>query len=226
MLHDREIERLLQMALESETLAGDFDRRRVERVRVRPVLRIRFHWVAAAIAACVCVLLTRYPAGSHSRGSVGRPAGGKFASNVRVDMCPSPSGLGEAEVRQAAAGGDDATQVLALLRQWSDGCQCLTWDIHEWAAGKTLASIGGARALDIPLDTQGDPPIEQWLVVAAASSRTKLPQSRDDAAELLDCLDQQVAPTQVGWQAPDYSRAVHACLPAEVNIVTKPFCSE
>lgn len=227
MLRDQDLQNLLRMALESEALRGDVGQR-PGLLRLTPRRpRIRFHWAAAAIAAGICALLARTPFGSIQNAPRGPHRTVALGNGLQVDVCAIGNGSQAAQVERSTAGAsDDVTQIMALMRTWSEGCQCLTWDVYEWTTGRTLAAVGGPRPLHIPLDTQGDPPIDQWLILATASGRVKLPQSRADADDLLDCLDQQVAPTQVELSSTDYTRVVHACLPAEVGVISKSFCSD
>lgn len=227
MLRDHDLENLLQMALEAEALRGDIEQRPAGLRLFQKKPRIRFHWAAAAIAAAVCALLARLPI-ANGPGALSNPhRATAHAAGLRVDVCATADGSHAAQVVHSAAGaGDDMTQIMALMRTWSDGCQCLTWDVYEWTTGRTLAAVGGPRPLNIPLDTQGDPPIDQWVILATAPAKVKLPQTRADADDLLDCLDQQVAPTQVGLDSADYAKVVHACLPAEVGVISKSFFSD
>lgn len=221
-MRDQDLQHLLRMALETEELAGAETRAPWTLGHIRR--RIRFHWTAAAIAAAACVLFASRPAFFDRPAKPTQPV--RLASNLKVDVCTTHNGVAAAQVQRASSGADDdVTQIMALLRTWSEGCQCLTWDVYEWTNGRTLAALGGRQPLNVPVDVNGDPPVEQWVILAAAKRGT-LPENRDDADTLLDCLDSKVAPTSVDLQAVDYSRVVSACLPADVRVVPQCLTSE
>jgi hypothetical protein len=231
-MDDRLLENLLRMALEVEDLEIRACEQIVGAARIAPPsaeplsgprLRtpgVRWTRRLAAVpiaAAASLALLLWYNS---------PPTTSSAAIQMQVEHCPGlplPDGV---RMERFQPSSPEHCVVLALFRTYRDECRCLAWRVHEWEDGRPLAELDPQQVLDIVLDVTDAPPIEQLLVVAAARVPADLPSDSEEASELLQCLDEQVPPTECRSDAASYATAVRACLGDRVTVVPQSLLVE
>ena len=141
------------------------------------------------------------------------------------------------QIREVAAGGPGSTDrpqrfvteasqqfaMMALLRTWSNECECLSWTVHEFEDGGTVAMVDQLNRREVAIDVADAPPVAQLLVVAAADRRTDLPTTPAQTEALLACLNDRPVAHETEVDAVALSDNVMACLPHDVAVVPKAF---
>ena len=219
-MNDKWLDSLLRMAVEVDQLesraAGQppYAAGRID--RAPQPLRLRRQVAAAAVAACLALLLVHTPSSDSVAPAIA----------LRIDHCPSTALVGGERTDRFEPSASEHCVVLALFRTYQEECRCLTWRVHEWEDGRPLAELNPDRVLEIALDVTDAPPIEQLLVVAAARLPADLPADFEQAAELLECLNEMFPPTECQADESAYASAVRACLGDSVTIVPQSFFVE
>jgi hypothetical protein len=184
---------------------------------VQPVRGLGLLRLTAAVAACLVLLLYA----SHNRTH--RPA---RPQHVPISVChePVPASEGAPRIDHFATTSEEPCLVLAVFRAWDEACQCLNWQLYEWdAEGRTLAALEPHEWLEIARNVTGNPPVEQLLVFASSRHAGDLPATTDDAAALLQCLNDVAPPACAEDDVSVYASALRECLPASVTLVPKTF---
>ena len=223
-MNDRQLENLVRMALEVDELerpASDATplcrgSRRAPRALLWAGL------AGAAAAACALPLLLR----SSPRPVTVGPAV-QYAAATALDIAYCPGERTE-DGRRVARFEPSAAQycaVLAIFYTWHNGCRCLSWKLHEWDDGSTVAEITPGQEPEITLDVTDTPAVEQVLLVAISDDPGDLPSSEEETCGLIDCLN-EVTPSEPASAAAAYASAVKSCLPASVRVVPRSFMVE
>lgn len=219
-MSDKQLERLLRMAGEIDDLAD-----RATPPRAAGAWGAKRAWlhVGAGIAAAVLVS-TMLPTAPRGPGT-SSPAVEAIGSMVPVSVCYSPGAPtdGGARIETFQPVCEIGCALLAIFREWNDECQCLAWTVHHWADGTPVADLAPGQPVDIPLNVSDDPPVEQVLVLAVATSREALTMSGDHADELLACLNETSLSPGPERDLSSYTSAVERCLPEGVTILPQSF---
>lgn len=183
---------------------------------------------AAAVAACLMLLtyLAQPESSRSDRTARTSLAGLGRLAPVSVSVCHEPSLVAEdaRRIDHFQATSDAGCVVVAVFRAWDEACQCLNWRLHEWdEAGRTLAELDPDQLLDIALDVTGNPPVGQLLVLATSRTPGDLPATSDDAAALLQCLNEVAPPICSDGDVRSFASAVGECLPSSVMLVEETF---
>ena len=148
---------------------------------------------------------------------------------VPVSVChePGQASAGARRIDHFPATTEEPCLIVAVFRAWDETCQCLQWQLHEWDdEAKTRLRLDPEGPLDIAWNVTNDPPVEQLLVLASSRRPGDLPGYRDDAAELLECLNSKAPPAAARGDASAYASAVSSCLPPNVTLVEQTFFVE
>lgn len=186
---------------------------------------------AAAIAAGL-VLAFGVPRGAETKTEAGRGVAALASvglGGVPVSVCyePGQASAGAGRIDHFPATAEEPCLIVAVFRAWDETCQCLAWQLHEWDdEGRTLARLDPERPLDIAWNVTDDPPVEQLLVLASSRRPGDLPGYRDDAVELLECLNSKEPPALAHGGVSEYASAVSFCLPSNVTLVQQTFVVE
>ena len=173
-----------------------------------------------ALAAAACVsLLIRSPT---QQRAVHKTAAGL----LDIAYCPGVPLQDGQRVDRFEPNTREYCVVLAIFRSWHNGCRCLTWQLHEWEDGRTLAEVAPGEAPEIALDVTDAPPVEQLLLIAFSPHASDLPSSEDEVNGLLDCLNDITPPTEVCESADVCALAAESCLPDGVTVVPRSFFVE
>lgn len=222
----RELEALIHMAFEVErldALVAPAVRRR-SRVGTRS---LRISSLAVGLAAALLVFAL-------SRGPVVAPVKPKLIAAKPVDAKTRPE---EVSVCHLPAMDDSPTRVetfeprvaepatlVAILRTWSEDCDCLAWRLHEWRDGSLLHDVAPGETLSIELASADQPSIQQVLLIAVAKNRGTLANvTQNEASELLDCLNSRQLATGPDIEPATYASSVAACLPPDVMVIPQTY---
>lgn len=148
---------------------------------------------------------------------------------IPVSVCHEPGQAieGARRIDHFPATAEEPCLIVAVFRAWDETCQCLLWQLHEWDdEGKTRAQLDPEGPLDIAWNVTNDPPVEQLLVLASSRRPSDLPGYRDDAVELLECLNSKEPPAAAQGDLSEYASAVSSCLPSSVTLVQQTFFVE
>jgi hypothetical protein len=111
--------------------------------------------------------------------------------------------------------------LLVILRTWSRDRDALVWNIYRGKDGISVAAVDFDRPLQFALDVTGDPPVRQFLVLAAASNAADLPRSKEETDRLMERLEGMEAPASESSSA--VAAVVAACLPKGVTVEGQEF---
>lgn len=189
---DRDIERLLRMAVEAEGLESPdplvpgtrhAPGRRTPDAGRRWVLR-RLAGGALATAALLVLGLAVFS----------QLTGGASPARLRPDGGISTAGLAPRAliVQPAAAGTDEDTVLLAVFHDELAGTRCVSWRDYDFGGNKCLGDVSekelrGLCLRSAGLETCGLKP-QQVMLVALAGPRHSLPESDSSAQQLADCI--------------------------------------
>jgi len=242
-MNDRELESLLRMVCEIDEIertagvsAPPAEQRQpalhrgappVHGEKRRPLAALRFArrpWRGAlalgALAAAACLMLVfRAPT---------QPRRYYQAAAIPLDVayCPGVADAHGQRVDRFEPTTPEYCVVLAIFHKWQNGCRCLTWQLHTWEDGRTVAEVRPGEAPEIALDVTDAPPVEQLLLVAISSRASDLPSDEAELDGLLDCLNDITPPTDGCENAEVCARAAQSCLPAGVTVVPRSFFVE
>jgi hypothetical protein len=216
-LSEQQIGRLLRGLAEADSLAGS----RPWALRLEPAgtLRgrgLRMVWTTSLATAAALVLALRAPTPGPLSRAQGDPA-------FHIDYQAAPAAEAAARIATFRPCADRDAYAVVLFRGWSEECACLTWRVHEFADGSPLARLAAGEPVEIAVDVSGDPPVEQFIILALARRRGDLPTDDDDAQRLLACLNDAAPPSLPGEPDEHYATALQSCLPGSARVVRQPF---
>lgn len=192
----------------------------------RPGVR-RVIGLAVAVAAMVLAAIyvpTRWP--DNVVPAVVTPV----SSNVAISVCHEPPLLdapGQRHAGQFVVMTEQPCTAVAIYRECEVSCDCREWRLHQWDdKGRTVADLDPDELLEIAVDSPGERHVGQLLVLASARRPEVLPGSPDDAACLLDCLNDVALSGCPEYDAAAYASALRECLPASVTLVERTFRGE
>lgn len=225
-MNDRQLEELIRMVSDVESLARDSAEASAPRANPPPrVLRIGpitvgrpLTGVAALLAAAACLAYLVWP--WSSTGDTLRHV------PLQVRYLPAIATADGESVAHFQSTAGEPCVLLAVYRTWESACECLSWQIHEWDGGVMTASAGPNRSVTFPLNVSDDPPVEQVVVVAAARRSRDLPGNCEQAEALLACLNEIPVPAGAEADPALVASTVRACLPGEVTLVPRAFVVE
>jgi len=216
------LDKLIRMAAEAEALETELTgvrRGAPSALRIPPATMSRRFWLAGiptAVAAGWALWIAVAP----------RPtAESPIVANSEVQV-RRIAGLPPATtpcVVTFDASSQQQMSMMAILRTWSDECECLSWQVHRFQDGSTVARVDeiNNQQLDIPVGNA--PPVAQLLVVAAANRTEDLPDNAAENKALLDCLNERPYASDDEPDVFALATAVESCLPMGVAVVPKPF---
>jgi len=185
-MDDRELERLVRMAVEAEELEHSadgplaFGRAPTGRRWVGVVVSAT---AAAAGLLLAFTMLVRFasPApeftGPVADGSKARP----IMPHVVPEVVPESAHASAADATPAPKAPAEGCVVMAFY-QGSDGeCSCLSIRSHEWEGGRRLADVARAELMDVAFEQQCSSDAQQVFVIAVAGNPATLPTTRDEA---------------------------------------------
>jgi hypothetical protein len=203
-MDDRRLESLIRMAREAEDFSAE-----CTTISKRPITRnmtlrtaAPFLGVAASIGLVLCA---------------GRPAAAPAPRAALPDTCVvSPTvAAGPTVVRSIAV---EPTSLLAILRTWSDECECLQWRVHEWSDGQNLARLKPGEPLDVPVNVGGE--VDQVVYLAFSKDGGRFGTAPAGTDRIIDCLnrysDYDGRPLEGGS---GNGATVRGCLPSDVTVV-------
>lgn len=223
-MKDRNLETLIRMALEAEQLdaAPEFARQPA-RGRAYP---LRVSPLAVGIAAALLVF-------AFNRSPVQPPEpthGGAVAHLTRpqgagVSVCHLPAmGAGASHVETFEPRVSEPATLLAILRTWSEDCDCLAWRLHEWRDGSLVKDVEPGESVSIEVASGDQPSIQQVVLLAVAKNHAALATvAENDASVLLDCLNSRQLATGADLEPAAYANSVAACLPPDVTVIPQTY---
>lgn len=226
-MKNRDLEALIRMAFEAERLDSHAAPALPRRVHAR-ARGIRISPLAVGFAAALLVFaLNRGPSTTPTRPE--RTGG---ARAVEVGMRPHgvsvchlpPMQDGPTRVETFEPRVTEPTTLVAILRTWSEDCDCLAWQVHEWRDGSLVMDVVPGEPVRIELASADQPSIQQVLLIAVAKDRASLVSvTQDQANELLDCLNSRQLATGPDIEPATYASSVAACLPPDVTVIPQTY---
>jgi hypothetical protein len=222
-VNDRELEKLLRVAIELEELerGASSPQRERDEVHAEPLTAwtrgVPILWriaVPAAAAAALALAFFPTPASRETVASV---------PSVAIEYWPGEHGDDGVRVDCFESTSTERCSVMAIFHSWRHECQCVEWQLYEWEDGRPLAELSPDEVRGIALDVTNAPPVEQLLVVAIAKDPTDLPEDEAAAIGLIACLDEVAPASAEDDRANEYAAAVRTCLPKSVRVVHQPF---
>lgn len=165
------------------------------------------------VGAAAAALLAAWVLPGVPQFDAGRTIGSVAPVPVLVEFGASPV---DRDVRHFRPCSDENAFAVLLMREWSDECSCLRWDVLEAEPGRRLMELVAGQAVDIPIDLRNDPPIEQLVVLAVSRQREMLPSDEAGAEGLIACLNESAPPHLADERS---SQFVSACLPQGVTLM-------
>jgi hypothetical protein len=233
-MDDRELQRLIRMAIEADDLAAPSDvagriRPAAARPPASPVIRWG-RWLAAgltAAAACLAVLLWWPTTGTPPAP----PAGPNIATAILPAVPttelhapkPAPAQLVIKDVRYVTTPGEQCI-VLSIFLGSGGSCRCMQWRSHQWEPGRTLADICPSELLDVAFKSSGacTPNPEHVLILALAGPPGTLPRTRSEAEAVVACVSRANLGDGGSDQDPSvYASAAISCLPTGVRALAE-----
>ncbi|MFN0131348.1 MAG: hypothetical protein ACKVW3_02255 [Phycisphaerales bacterium] len=168
-MNDRELERLVRMAVEAERFENEAGDSRLLMPRLR---RFLFTSLTTAAAACllVAVLFAMRPAAPTpltTRDLIPRPAD----ETVGIQQVSSP----------------ERSLVMGIFRDRDGRCTCVRWSRQEWG-GRRLSDVGRGELVDAVLKASCTSDPRQVMVVAISGPDEVLPTTREGADRLATAL--------------------------------------
>jgi len=208
-MQEARLENLIRQLAEIDDLFGSG---RTDPLQRRAPHRIEWLAPAAAILLALCFWIPPR-----------RPVPTDLTPVVSIDYEPDPTPDRPPRIDRLHACADVEAYALILLRTWSHECECLTWRLHRTPEGHLLIRLRPGRGLEVPVDVSDAPPIEQVLILAVAREASRLPDSPEQLARLLTCLEQNLSPMPEDADTQQAVSLVQACLPAGVTVVPRSF---
>lgn len=209
-MQDRKLEALIRQVREADHLRAGAARPGAD--RSASLGRYGLQTAAAAAAVIAVILLWRPPTESAVPGL-------RTASTVRagalagVSLDYGPDEAGAAGQLRSCSEQDAYTMV--VLRDWSDECGCVRWQVHTDPQGDAIRRLPAGEQVAIPLDFRGPATIAPVVLMAVAFRPNDLPQDVDAEAEMLACLNEYAG----GEEASAHEQALATCLPSGVAVV-------
>lgn len=201
-MNDRELERLVRMAVEAETFEEPCPVVRSAGASSRRLPRFLVTGLGSVAAACVLVglLLALRPPPPQPL--------------TMGDLRPGASEPTTQPVIQPVA---EKSLVMGIFRDRDGNCTCVQWREHKWG-GRRLSDVGRGELVDAVLKASCSTDPRQVMVVAIAGPEGVLPDSREGA----DRLARVIADAADGWQ--ELPSAAYAALgdrAAQATVVTE-----
>lgn len=225
-MKNRDLEALIRMAFEAERLdrqaAPALPRRAHARTR-----GIRISPLAVGFAAALLAFaLNRGPSTTPTRPE--RMGATPVDARTRVSgvsVCHLPSMQdGPMRVETFEPRVTEPTTLVAILRTWSEDCDCLAWRLHEWRDGSLVVDVAPGEPVSIELASADQPSIQQVLLIAVAKNRASLLRvTQNEAHELLDCLNSRPLTMGPDIEPATYASSVAACLPPDVTVIPQTY---
>lgn len=227
-MNHHQLESLIRMAFEAERLdaasapaAGPRVHRRARKVDISPL--------ALGLAAALLVFATTQ---GPTISPVAAPTGDlksvvapDAARSHEVSVCHLPAmDDGPTRVETFEPRVSEPSTLVAILRTWSADCDCLAWRVHEWRDGSLLVDVAPGETVRIELASADQPSIQQVLLLAVAKNRGTLAGvTRNEANELLDCLNSRPLAMGSDIEPAAYASSVASCLPPDVTVVPQTY---
>lgn len=222
-MNDRQLERLLAQLAEHDEL---FDGRARQAPPTPRTPRIQIVGIRAllplAAAAAIALFLMRTPA-----ARVLQPMPAPLQVSL-ADVTPLPISMDHCtgrcedgkrlDVMQSCS--DEDAYALVLYRTWSHDYRGLVWRLYRFADGTSLAKLRAGEAIDIPVEVNSAPAVEQTVVLAVARRVGDLPVSTAETDDLLACLNDSLPPTRIEFPGQP-AEAARGCLPQGVTVLPK-----
>ncbi|MGE3182498.1 MAG: hypothetical protein AB7N71_12775 [Phycisphaerae bacterium] len=219
-IQDRQIEKLLRIvaeidALEHGAASLNAAREAPAAATLPRVIRLR-RWLSSAIAAAASIVLFST--------TIVEPTGTAVATTVPIHVSYVPKVDTTACCRRDCVTSTPAEPcaILAVLHRWSSECQCMVWDLYDWAGGETVARVQAGEAVEVIADVQMPPTRDEVVLFAVARNRTDLP-ARGQEGAFLDCLLE--TSDELDRSDASYTNAVKTCLPDSVLVVPQRLVS-
>lgn len=216
---DAQIEKLLGMLSEVEalesgpTLVREAATDSAPATTAPPIIRLR-NWFGIAVAAAAAILLfsTTIVHDNSDDGASGPPK--RIA--VNVSYTPKIDTTSCCRRDCVTSTPEESCAILAVLHRWSNECQCMVWDLYDWAGGETIARVQAGEPVNVITDVEMPPRQDEVVLFAVARDHNDLP-ARGQEAAFLDCLletSDEAERSDAG-----YASAVETCLPNNVLVV-------
>ncbi len=222
-MNDRQLERLLAQLAEHDELFAPAAR---PAIGARPIARLRILGIGSllplAAAAAIAIFMLRVP------NRVTRQPDPSNRSVSLADASPLPisvehcTGKCESGTRQDVFQpcSDEDAFALVLYRTWSHDNRGLVWRLYRFADGTPLARLPAGEAVDIPVEVNSAPAVEQTVVLAVARHARDLPASQAETEDLLTCLNDSLPPARIEYPGQP-AEAARGCLPQGVTVLPK-----
>lgn len=183
-MDDRELERLIRMAVEAEELEGSADGPLAFGRAPRGGLGRWTGTIVTATAAAGLLLAFTLFVRFNTPAPItpGPIADGTPATSDPVHAAePRPANIANAQPTAPAGSADEGCVVMAFYQGPDGECSCLSIRQHEWDGGRRLADVARAELMDAALQEQCSTDAQQVYVVAVAGKPETLPRTRDEA---------------------------------------------